>query len=199
MVLKDYLFNPVKFLPDRVQTGMSLFFVAGAILINYCGKTIQDGIYHTGFLSDSAPGLLVVSTLLVFLLPSALLFIAGKTFNKGTRFIDLWNSFVFSMVPLLLVNILSASLLNEAAATQLAVATNAGVPDDAGLLVRIAILGVIGLPCFIYSIVLLVNGYKTATNAKKTPHYIWMGLAIIAAEIIYRLFLYPSLINYFTK
>lgn len=35
-----------------------------------------------------------------------------------------------------------------------------------------------------YSIVLLANGFRTATNVKKWQHYVFFAIAIVIAEIV---------------
>ena len=41
----------------------------------------------------------------------------------------------------------------------------------------------------VYAIVLLTNGFKTATNLKKWQNYIWFAVALIIGEIVSKMFI----------
>jgi len=196
MAARNYLFNPLQWLPDRFQSPISLLIMIFAWLIGYGLGSVQDGIYHVTFLKQPSALLVELLVIAAFYLPVFLLYITGKLFNKKTRFSDVWNGFAFSMVPLLLANILSFFLLKNEDLAQLS-AGELVQAGNSGTMLRMVVLGVVGLGCLIYSFLLLVNGYKTATNAKKALHYGWMVLAIIVAELLYRSFIYPYLIQFF--
>ena len=53
--------------------------------------------------------------------------------------------------------------------------------DDIGVLI---VFSIVSLCLIAYSIVLLVNGFKTASNAKKWQHFVSFGFVVIVAEII---------------
>ncbi|MFT4092140.1 MAG: YIP1 family protein [Niabella sp.] len=194
--LRSYLLNPVKVIPDKIQIIAGIAILIFAFWSYYFLGIIQDGIYHVSIPDNRPyPLLLIQTTLIAYLIPSLALFGAGRIFNGRTRLIDSWNSFLFSSLPLLIANIPAALLIsnNEIQETLKS-------PDrlhNSWFLIRSAILACVEIPALIYSIVLLVNGFKTTTNAKKTIHYILMAAAIILSEVVYRLMCYPYLLKHF--
>src|SRR5690606_25658720 len=114
------------------------------------------------------------------------LFILGKIINSKTRFIDILNMTMLSRIPLyLLGTITNNSKINDI--TQ-KIIDSIDYPQKMNLLPEeMAILAVFTVVSFLmmaYFIVLLIFGFKTATNTKKWQHWIFFAVAIILAEII---------------
>jgi len=59
-------------------------------------------------------------------------------------------------------------------------------PSD---LIGIVLMSILLLALLIYAIALLFQGFKTATNAKKTIHYVIFGIIILIVEITSKLVL----------
>lgn len=116
----------------------------------------------------------------------AVLFILGKIINSKTRFIDILNMTMLSRIPLyLLGTITNNSKINDI--TQ-KIIDSIDYPQKMNLLPEeMAILAVFTVVSFLmmaYFIVLLIFGFKTATNTKKWQHWIFFAVTIILAEII---------------
>lgn len=116
----------------------------------------------------------------------ALLFAFGKMMNKKTRWIDILNTSVIYRIPLFLaVPVVKTPVFEK---MQNIVVKNPdhfthfplSIIDSFQLMVASVLL----LLLITYSIVLLINGFKTATNIKKWQHFVIFALLLIVAEII---------------
>lgn len=192
---KNYLLNPVKVVTDRMQ--LILAIVILIISIAFCSwmHIAQDGVFHGTYHPHQSIAFLILSNIMVVLVPSVLLFAVGKYINKGTRLPDLWNTVLFSRLPLLPGYAISFASMDKAILEQM----NNGSFNPTSIpkeeLLKMTLSGLIVLPLLIYSIILLVNGFKTSVYAKKPAHYVAMVIALIVAELIYRLILYPQLVK----
>lgn len=99
---RNYIFNPVAVIPDKGQLLAALLIFLGSLLISYFLHVANDGVFHGTFIQQQTLLFLLLSNALVVLLPAALLFIAGRIFNKGVRFIDMCNTMLFSRLPVII-------------------------------------------------------------------------------------------------
>ncbi|PZP48769.1 MAG: hypothetical protein DI598_09430 [Pseudopedobacter saltans] len=192
-ITKKSFFNPLASIPDRWQLAISVSILVLSILFNYKTGMIDDGVFHTTFQSHTSWPLLIISGIIIVLLPTILLCISGKVFYKRTRLVDMWNAVLFSRLPILIYNIIFAACVDKNALNQLA---ENGNLKDISAVSFLALIGLLGIPFIVYSFVILVNGYKTAMYAKKPIHYVIMVTALLLSEFIYRLFIFPMLIQY---
>jgi len=124
-------------------------------------------------------------------LVTVLLFVFGKIINKRTRFIDILNAGLLFRVPFYLMSLLMIfpflqSIDDEIKKNPEAVGKLSFKPFD---LVMIILITCFLIALLVYSIALLFNGFKTATNAKKPLHYVVFGVIILFAEILSRIIL----------
>lgn len=102
----------------------------------------------------------------------------GKIFNRRTRFIDIVNTVLVSMFPMIFMLIIGEIPFFKNALTQ----TEKLVKENPGSLspelLIVLVFTMLIIPFLIYNIILLYNGFKTATNTKK-----WQHIAIFFALI----------------
>jgi hypothetical protein len=116
----------------------------------------------------------------------ALLFGLGKIINSKTRMIDILNASFLYRIPIYIVAVMSKipvlDGINEKVMKNISHPENINL--SAGDMFFLLIFTVVSLGLLAYSIVLLVNGFKTATNAKKWQHFVSFAFVLIAAEIV---------------
>ncbi len=188
---KTYFLNPVKGITDSRQLIAASVIFIFSLLICYLLHIANDGIFHGIFDAHQSILLLLTSNFLVVFVPALLLFIAGKCFNKGTRLLDMWNTVLFSRLPIILGYALAFSLTDQSLLAALSSRKLAPQTIPKQELVRLSIIGFMVVPFLVYSIILLINGYKTSMYAKKPIHYVLLGIGIIVSELVYRILIYP--------
>ncbi|WP_294316228.1 YIP1 family protein [uncultured Chryseobacterium sp.] len=117
------------------------------------------------------------------------LFITGKLINGKTRAVDIVNTSTVARFPMYIGGVITAMPLltrigGEIIKHQDDLQHLNINPLDLALLFAISMLL---LTITVYYIVLLVNGFKTSTNAKKWQHFVAFAVALIIAEIISKL------------
>ncbi len=115
-----------------------------------------------------------------------LLFILGKIINQRTRIIDILNTVLVSRFPIYII----AVFANNPALERI---TNQIIENQSNLqnlqfgwmdLMILMVISSLMMMLLAYSIALLVNGFRTATNVKKWQHFVFFAIAILIAEII---------------
>ena len=190
------IFNPFeKFSENKLMITGVLASLAGILIAWLSGQT-NDGVYH---ISVKPISLLRAFTeiAVIICLVSVLLFILGKFINRRTRYIDLLNAVMIHKIPLIIGLLITSIPFFKHANIRIidAVKTNTLQKINSSDIFTSAITGILLLFLFVYAIVLLVNGFKTATNGKKAWHYIAFALALIISEFIYRGLLYKMIIS----
>lgn len=172
------IFNPFEKFDDKT------LFIAGFVIflitvgIGYFTGYKLDGIMHFDKLNSEKIVSEMALSFSVVIITILLIWGLGKIFNKRTRLIDITNTVLISMFPVFFMLILGEipffkkALLSTAKQAQ----ENPTVPSPE---MFIAILfAMLMLPLLIYNIILLYNGFKTATNSKK-----WQHIAIFFAVV----------------
>ena len=186
------MFNPFAVKVDKLLMiiGIVTFFIGSYISWRF--QMIYDGIldvhsaplisYIEAFTSNAVNVIILCMSLLI----------AGKIINPKTRMIDVLNTAFLSRIPIYAVAALSSlpvikefehKILNNLSDVQnLQLSTN-------DIMVSL-VFGLVSMVLLVYAIVLIVNGFKTACNAKKWQHYAGLAVALIIAEIISKQIIY---------
>ena len=129
---------------------------------------------------------------ITILLLTILLFTLGKIINAKTRLIDILNTSMLFRIPFYLsaalvalpaVKVIEESLLKNA---QNNASFNLNTND---IIILLCLTGAI-IALLIYAIALLFNGFKTATNVKRTSHKVFFSIAILLAETLCKIITY---------
>ena len=116
-----------------------------------------------------------------------MLVILGRFFNSKTRVVDIVNTVGISQLPLLFVmfiyNIPFFKNFNERISNSIDFSTRPHL--EIGDIFTLSIFLVLVLPFLIYSIALIYNGFKTATNIKT-----WQNISVFAGVLILFLIIY---------
>ncbi len=193
-------FNPFERFSEAGLAVSGLSVILFSILLFWISGQTNDGIYHVSYQSGIPLVQAVIEALLYTLLPSFLLIVIGKIVNPKTRLVDILTATIFHRIPMTIGMLLMQLpfLKNVTNAIIKAVQTNTLQQLSLTTLWVSTIVSLVMLALFIYSIILLVNGFKTASHAKRPWHYILFALAIICSELIYRLGVYPLISERFT-
>lgn len=186
------LINPFERILEKklLLLGM-LTFLIGSI-IGYLFKGRYDGVLDVHFVDEIQfyePLLdIVVSVLCV----TILLFALGLFINKKTRFIDILITALLAKVPFYLLPLLNyKNGLSTATNKIIQSISSAASPDlNSSEITLLAASSLLSLIALVWSIILLYNGFKTATNAKEAKHNLFFAIVLIVSEILSKAIFY---------
>jgi hypothetical protein len=165
------VFNPFSKFSEKQLLLVGLFFFVISGFISFYTRTQMDSVFHfsdnENLTINSAflyVGISCVSAILF-------LFLLAVAFNKKTRIIDIINTVLISQAPNFILLLLTKfSGMNEIAKR---ISASAKVQDfdfNTLDLVKLLFTSLFILAIAIYGMVLIFNGFKTATNFKKPLH-----------------------------
>ena len=182
------LFNPFsKFEENQLLIGGILVTILGTIIGFLCNVTF-DGVLDMHIIEETTLIKVTIENTVNISTITLLLFVLGKIVNPKTRFIDILNTCLWHRFPLYFGAILSIILLPKNLNEKLLKGAN--IMENPSVLVLTVIFGILILLIAAYSIILLVYGFKTATNTKKWQHFVFFGITILIAEIISKYIFY---------
>ncbi|KGK31051.1 hypothetical protein [Cellulophaga sp. E6(2014)] len=192
--MKTVLFNPFK----RYQENhLFLLGIAVTLLGSYLGYLFNvrfDGVLDVHFANSTSSWQPALDNLIDSYILAILLYALGMYINNKTRFIDILNITLISRIPFYLITFFNVGGAMERINSEvLNTLRTEQIPDFSTLplnsVLTLGIFALISLLFIIWSISLLFNGFKIATNAKSTVHIILFFTLIIIAEILSKLFL----------
>ena len=192
--MNKILFNPFEKFTEVQLFVLGALFTIGGSLLGYLFNSRYDGVldqHITPVITLAQPFIdNAINTAALFVL----LCIVGFIINKKTRLIDILNTALIARSPFYLLSFGNiGGFMNE-----LESKINPNNPLDIKFTpTDIAVLGVFSIfaiAFLIWFVVLLYNGFKTATNLKLTPHKIAFAFAIILAEALSKIVI--GLFNY---
>lgn len=165
------IFNPfVKFSEQQlIIFGMVFFILNGLVL--YFGNMKMDSIFHFSPVENANLAITFFYCAFSIIFAVVVLFILGKIFNSKTRLIDILNAVLISQA-LNFVVIITSQLIDL---SKLASKSPQNSPLEISDLFMVLLFAGLTLPFIIYSIALLYNGFRTATNIKS-----WQKISIFA-------------------
>lgn len=175
--------NPFRVLNDKKQTIIAISSLILGIILSYLLQ-VNIQVLRINPLSELNFFEVVLDQVILISITSLSFFGIGKIINKKTRFIDIFNTINIALIPiyLSLFQNINNFLTNE---------TNKLVEEmQNGNILNLTppylfiIVGLFGFVLFIYYIYLFFVGFKTATNAKKTWHYVLFFATLISVDII---------------
>ena len=180
-----YFFNPfLKFSERYLLLIGILSVIAGSFIGMICSVTF-DGVFSTHpsvrtFAESLKENVINVSVVFILLL------ILGKIINMKTRLIDILAISMIYRIPLYLSAFFVKLPVLDRVIEKIEVHKDHLANLEFDPLELVLILGISSvLMIFLaYAVILLVNGFRTATNLKKWPYYIAFVIVLLAAEII---------------
>lgn len=179
------IFNPFsKFSEKTLLFFGIIIMLIGSFFGSFLGIS-YDGVFDAHqakitFLESLSENLINVFSVFV------VLFILGKIIYSKTRFIDVLNTALVYRFPIYLVAFFASSPILTKIGKE--IDKNSAhlekfqlKPLDLTIVLGISMVMMLFLA---YSIVLLTNGFRTASNVKKWQHYVFFAIALVVAEII---------------
>ena len=164
--------------------------IAGSLLASLIGVS-YDGLLDVHLRSEMTFQDSLKENSIIIILITLILFVFGKMINAKTRFIDILNSAVIFRIPFYFSALLTSIPIVKNVTEEVMKDINSLdkidlQPSD---LIGVVLMSILLLALLIYAIALLFQGFKTATNAKKTIHYVIFGIIILIVEITSKLVL----------
>lgn len=177
--MKTILFNPFEKYSDRILLLAGLFFNSAGILLGFAFNARFDGFLDLHFIETTTFLQVLLESCIDIACGTILFFFIGKLINQKTRLIDILTTCLIAKIPMYLIAFLNTNGMMYALQSKVVSQTK---PED----ISSMDLGMLmtSIPILIWYIILLFNGFKTATNAKETKHILLFILAIIITEII---------------
>lgn len=178
------IFNPFSIFSEKqlAIAGISIT-ITGSLIGSFCNSSFNGTLdmhiaENPKLITVFLENFINISTI------TLLLFGLGKYFNTKTRFIDILNTAFWYRYPIYILSLLSSFMIPEKINEKFQ--KNIDHPKDifeTNFEMMLGLLfGLITLLTLAYTIVLLVNGFKTATNTKKWQHWVAFGFTILISE-----------------
>ncbi|WP_294201390.1 YIP1 family protein [uncultured Chryseobacterium sp.] len=182
------IFNPFSIYSEKQLLVAGILITLAGSLLGAALNISFDGVLdihqnETDFVTSLKENSINVASMFT------VLFITGKLINGKTRAVDILNTSTVARFSMYIGGVITAMPLltrigGEIIKHQDDLQHLNINPLDLALLFAISMLL---LTITAYYIVLLVNGFKTSTNAKKWQHFVAFAVALIIAEIISKL------------
>ncbi|MBV7441267.1 YIP1 family protein [Weeksellaceae bacterium TAE3-ERU29] len=183
-------FNPFTQFSDQKLTQLSI--ISLMLIYGVCSLFLVklDGIFHITN-ADSIREVWIFNSFII-VLAIIILGLLGKLFKSKSRWIDIFHSVCISLFPMSLIVILSniPIIKNSIEAVQKIQANPSEVATFNSELIILSIFGLISLPLIIYSVILMFNGFKTATNSKKWQSFALFFVVLFLMNMLTQIFEY---------
>ncbi len=178
------IFNPFSIFTEK-QLALSglLITIVGSIIGSFCNSSF-NGTLDMHIVENPELITVFLENIINVSIVALLFFGLGKYFNTKTRFIDILNTAFWYRFPIYILSLLSSFMipnnLNEKALKNI---KNPEKIFESNLEMILGLLfGLLSLATIAYTITLLVNGFKTATNIKKWQQWVGFGFLIMLSE-----------------
>ena len=178
-------FNPFSKFSEKALLMAGVFFLLGGSFIGYYFGVTYDGIFDVHISPVTFTESLTENVINVVIL-SLLLFIAGIIINSKTRIIDVLNVALISRFPIYLAGLLANNQRISEISEQLIDSVHQETPVlvSSSEMMILMLFSAVLILLLVYQLMLMVFGFKTAVNARKWQHWLFFGIALIAAEMI---------------
>lgn len=181
--LLQILKNPFSIINEKKLLIIGLFSFIFGIMISYFMQMKIEIIGINSVSNYKVSNIIINQSIITFML-ILMLYGLGKFINKKTRIIDILNSVSIAFIPLYISLFQNTNdfIVNEGAKVFTAIENKAIHQYKPSILfLPIAMIVILLIVYYIY---LLFIGFKTATNAKKTSHYVLFFVLLIITNIL---------------
>ena len=184
--MKTLFFNPFQKYSDRILLIFGLSFSLIGIALGFAFNARFDGFIDLHFVENTSFSQPLFDTVINTLCGTLIFFIFGKLINKKTRIIDILTTCLIAKIPFYLIPFTNINQLVFNTTSQMISEINPEKINSISTadMMILMILAIITILIIIWSIILLFNGFKTATNSKEAKHTILFILGIIITEVI---------------
>lgn len=184
------VFNPFSKFSEKQLLLVGLLFFTLTGFISFYTKTQMDSVFH---FSDNEN--LTVNSAFLYLGISCIsaiifLFLLAIVFNKKTRFIDIINTVLISQAPnFIILLFIKFSGMNEMTKRISASAKVQNFDLNTFDLIKLLFTSLFVLAIAMYGMVLIFNGFKTATNFKKWQHITIFIISLLFFILIHQVYI----------
>ncbi|GAB3008480.1 YIP1 family protein [Niabella terrae] len=176
------LINPFNRMPESKLLLIGLISLGIASLFSVYFDIIYDGVINIHATDRQTLGPALVQQLIAVSILTLILWLTGCGINRKTRWIDILTAVLIFRIPLYLLAFvvpLSRPMLKELPALD---RMDQFQPGPVALLL-FSLMGIVGIGLLLYAVVLLINGFKVATNSKKNLHLVFVLLGLLLADL----------------
>jgi hypothetical protein len=185
-------YNPFEKYSAKKLVPFGILFTIIGVFLAYNFNAIFDGVLDLHFSNSSNIYQILTFIIVDIALLANVLVIFGKYINPKTRMIDIYTTVLIAKIPAYLFTIMNANSFSYNFGQKLKqfIATRNFqiiTTIDIGFIILQTVASMFML---FWTISLLYNGFKTATNTKETKDKLLFVAAIILAEIISKIIIY---------
>jgi hypothetical protein len=182
------LFNPFERYSEKQLVFVGIISTIVGSLMSIFFNSRFDGILDLHFVEKIKIHEPIIDLLIDLFCLVLILFLIGRYINIKTRIIDIISATLISKIPfyfLLFQNIDGILFRITDKLTKSLLTKNYSLETITTIeMAYLVFSGIIGLALIIWSITLLFNGFKTATNAKNTKSILLFIVAVILSEVV---------------
>lgn len=185
------LLNPF-YLSEKKLLTLGVIALLIGLCIGFSLDTRFDGVIDLHFTENVQIFQLILDLLIAIIVTAIVLFLTGLFINKKTRIVDLLITVLIAKVPFYFLPIVNIGNKMFEISNKISNVINPNshlklLPEEILFLTFSSLLSVLAI---IWSIILLFNGFKTATNSKEIKHSIVFITGIVLSEIISKIIIY---------
>lgn len=180
------LFNPFEKYSEKTLVTFGIIATIIGTLLGLVFNGIYDGILDMHPVKDISITEIIYSLVTNFLIIGIILFMLGKIINPKTRFIDVLSTIMIAKIPLYLLTFTNINGFNYELGIEIQSKLILNQMNNfSGLLLsKLILITILSLIVLVWTISLLYNGFKTATNIKSHKHILLFIISLIIAEVI---------------
>jgi len=185
----SYLFNPFSKFSAKPMLMIGIIITVIGAFISYFNKTIFDGVLDAHTYMFITYSQAISANIINIIIPCCLLFILGKSINPNTQMIDILNASFYYRIPLyIIVIIMNVSSVKD---IEFKIQNNLDTLHNLNFstteLFTLVVFACLSLGLLAYAVILLLNGFRNASQPKKWQHYFGFFWVIIVSEFISKL------------
>lgn len=180
------LFNPFEKYSEKTLVTFGIITTIIGILLGLVFNGIYDGILDMHPVKDISISEIIYSLFTNFLIIGIILFVLGKFINPKTRLIDVLSTILSAKIPLYLLTITNINGFNYNLGLEIQSKFIQNQMNNFSVLLlsKLILITILSLIVMVWTISLLYNGFKTATNLKSNKHILLFIISLIIAEVI---------------
>lgn len=182
--MNKIIYNPFEKIPEIKVLVLGVALTIGGSLLGYLFDMRFDGVINVHAFTDIPLSKPFIDNVINIAALCVTLYTLGRVVNNKTRFVDILNTALICRSPFYLLALGNANHFF----TNLEAKTYTANPLSAGFtwldILILSVFSIFTIAFLIWFAALVYNGFKTATNLKRTGHKIAFVFAVIVAEAI---------------
>lgn len=186
--MKTLLFNPFKKYSEQQLLVFGLVTALISIFLSGITNTYFFGLFKIHHALELSIITAILEYITIALCYVIVLYSLGRYINPKVRIIDIINVVLIAKIPLAFLTFLN---INDWAYRQTenlmqSFSDPYNLQLTTELSIFLAVTSVLAISALVWLVILLYNGFKTASNFKDTKHIFFLIISVIATETIIR-------------